>query len=176
MSENETTPEHAPVRGPRTAIFRVVAGILVGAEGLVLIGAAVWLLISLFAAPALSVVSAVALLVLVVICAIGVCAMAVGIFRGQRWARSGGIVVQVLFLAIAGGAATDQFGDVSLGLKIGVPALITFAILIAEVRSVGRADAAEEAAAAAEAAAVAAAAAAVEDARRAKKRGAGPKG
>ena len=112
MSENETTPESAVVRAPRTAIFRVVAGILVGAEGLVLIGASVWLLLSLFASPALSLVSAVALLVLVVICTIGVCAMAVGIFRGQRWARSGGIVVQVLVLAIAGGAAADQFGDV----------------------------------------------------------------
>ena len=89
--------------------------------------------------------SAVGMLVLVVICTIGVCAMAVGIFRGQRWARSGGIVVQVLVLAIAGGAAADQFGDVSLALKIGIPALVTFAILIAEVRSVGRAEAAEEA-------------------------------
>ncbi len=155
MSENETTPESAVVRAPRTAIFRVVAGILVGAEGLVLIGASVWLLLSLFASPALSLVSAVALLVLVVICTIGVCAMAVGIFRGQRWARSGGIVVQVLVLAIAGGAAADQFGDVSLALKIGIPALVTFAILIAEVRSVGRAEAAEEAAAAAAAAAAA---------------------
>lgn len=146
MSENASTLDSSAPRAPRTSVFRVLGGVLVGLEALVVLGAALWLLLSLFAEPAFSLVSAIALFVLVAICAAGVCAMAIGIFRGQRWARSGGIVVQVLIIAIAGGAASDQFGDMSLALKIGIPALVTFFVLIAEVRSLGRADAAARAA------------------------------
>lgn len=149
MPENESTPDAAAERAPRTAVFRLLAGLLVGAEALVVVGLVIWLGVSLFTTPAFSLVSAIALFVLVLIGAVGVCAMAVGIFRGQRWARSGGIVVQILVLAVAFGAATGQFAHPELGLQIGIPALVTFAVLIAEIRSVGRADAAAERAAAA---------------------------
>lgn len=147
MPENETAQDIWASRPPRTAVWRVIAGVLVGAEGLIVAGITVWLVISLFTAPAESLISAAALMVLVAVGAVGVCAMSIGIFREQRWARSGGVVVQILVLAVALGAATDQFANTSLGLAIGLPALVTFVFIIAEVRSVGRADAAVEAAA-----------------------------
>ena len=153
MSENDFMPDAAAARAPRTAVFRLLAGVLVGAEALVVVGLTIWLGISLFTTPAFLLLSAIALFVLVLIGAIGVCAMTVGIFRGQRWARSGGVVVQILVLAVAFGAATDQFAHPELGLQIGIPAIVTLAVLIAEIRSVGRADAAAERAAASRAAA-----------------------
>ena len=146
MQENETTADDAAPKPPRTALFRVLAGVLVGAEGLVVVGAAVWLAVSLFTAPAASLVSAVALLVLVAIGAVGVCAMAIGILRGQRWARSGGIVVQILLLAVAVGAATGQFAHPSVGLALGVPALVTLVLIIAAAWGTDRDARAEDAA------------------------------
>lgn len=151
MPENESTPEAMAERAPRTAVFRLLAGVLVGAEALIVVGLVIWLGISLFTTPAFSLVSGIALFVLVLLAAVGVCAMAVGILRDQRWARSGGVVVQILVLAVAFGAATGQFAHPELGLQIGIPALVTFAVLIAEIRSVGRADAAADRARAARA-------------------------
>ena len=146
MQENETTADAAAPKPPRTALFRVLAGVLVGAEGLVVVGAAAWHAVSLFAGPAVSRVSAVALLVLVAIGAVGVCAMAIGILRGQRWARSGGIVVQILLLAVAVGAATGQFAHPSVGLALGVPALVTLVLIIAAAWGTDRDARAEDAA------------------------------
>ena len=147
MEENAKAADAAAPQPHRTALFRVIAAVLVGLEGLVVAGAAVWLAVSLFTAPAASLVSAVALLVLVVIGAVGVCAMAVGILRGQRWARSGGIVVQILLLAVAVGAATGQFAHPSVGLALGVPALVTLAVIIAAAWGTDRDARAEDAAA-----------------------------
>lgn len=130
MQENEMAADAATPKPRRTALFRVLAAVLVGAEGLVVVGATVWLAVSLFTSPAASLVTAAALLVLVAIGAVGVCAMAIGILRGQRWARSGGIVVQILLLAVAVGAATGQFAHPSVGLALGVPALVTLAAII----------------------------------------------
>ncbi|MBZ4488718.1 histidine kinase [Microbacterium sp. cx-55] len=82
--------------------------------------------------------SAIALLVLTVIGAAAVVAFGVATIRGRSWGRSGGIVTQLLILAVAGGAATGVFAHPLLGLQLAIPAIITLVLLFAAVRQAGR--------------------------------------
>jgi hypothetical protein len=87
--------------------------------------------------------SAIALLVLTVIGAAAVVAFGAATMRGRSWGRSGGIVTQLLILAVAFGAATGVFAHPLVGLQLAIPAIITLVLLFAAVRQAGR-DAAHE--------------------------------
>lgn len=82
--------------------------------------------------------SAIALLVLTVIGAAAVIAFGVATIRGRSWGRSGGIVTQLLVLAVAFGAATGVFAHPLLGLQLAIPAVVALVLLFAAVRRAGR--------------------------------------
>ena len=83
--------------------------------------------------------TAIALLVLTAVGAAIVIAFGVGTIRNRSWGRSGGIVTQLLMLAIAIGAATGVYAHPLLGLQLAIPAIITLVLLFSAVRRAGRA-------------------------------------
>lgn len=78
--------------------------------------------------------SAIALLVLTVIAAVAVFAFAVAVWRGLRWGRSGGVVTQIMILAVALGAATGAFADAGTAALIALPAIAGLLALISASR------------------------------------------
>ena len=123
----------------RTNTFGRVSAVLVGLEGLGLVALAVWQILAVIGGDTGSLASALALIVLTAVGAAAVVAFAVAIWRGQSWGRSGGIVTQLLVLAVALGAATGAFAVPSVALALAVPALIALVLLVLAVRDAGRA-------------------------------------
>jgi hypothetical protein len=91
-------PDAGSARTPRARRL-VAAGI--GAEAIVVIGYALVLAIAILVAKATSAPGAAFLAVLVAGIGVGVAALALGVWRGRRWARAPGLVWQVLQLAVA---------------------------------------------------------------------------
>ncbi|WP_292832294.1 histidine kinase [Microbacterium sp.] len=114
-----------------------LAAVLVGLEGLALAILAGWQVLALAGGDTVSVSSAVALLVLTLVGAAAVIAFAIGIARGQSWGRSGGVVTQLLVLAVAGGALTGADAQPVTAIVLAVPALVTLAMLVAAARRGG---------------------------------------
>ena len=123
----------------RTNVSGVHAALLVALEGLGLVALVAWQIAALAAGDTDSIESALALIVLTFVGAAAVLAFAVAIWRGQSWGRSGGIVTQLLVLAVALGAATGAFAVPSVALALAVPALIALVLLVLAVRDAGRA-------------------------------------
>ncbi|MCT9818714.1 histidine kinase [Microbacterium sp. W1N] len=111
------------------------AAILLGLEGIGLLVLAGWELVALIGGDTVDPTSSLALLVLTVVGAVVVIALAVGVFRGASWGRSGGIVTQLLVLAVALGAATGPEGDAARAALIAAPALVTGVLLLLAARA-----------------------------------------
>lgn len=126
-----TGQDHRPQR--TNGLSRATA-VLVGLEALALLALAGWQVVALTAGDTDSAVSAVALIVLTAVGAVVVAAFAAAIRAGRSWGRSGGIVTQLLVLAVALGAATGQYAHPLIGLALAVPAVVCFALLIALAR------------------------------------------
>ncbi len=124
-----------PIGSPSTTW---AAAILVGIEGLGVAALAGWMTLSLIAGDTAEFGTAVALLLMTAVAAVGVIAFAIAIFRGHGWGRSGAIVVQLLVLAVALGAATGAYAHPLLALALAVPAIITLVVVIAAARAAGR--------------------------------------
>ena len=124
----------------RTNTFGRVSAVLVGLEGLGLVALAVWQILAVIGGDTGSLASALALIVLTAVGATAVVAFAVAIWRGQSWGRSGGIVTQLLILAVALGAATGAFADGTTALALAAPALVVLVLLVLAVREAGRAE------------------------------------
>ncbi len=122
----------------RTGLAEWTAGVLVTIEGAGVVVLAIWQALELLGGNTDSVTSAVALLVLTVIGAAAVLAFGIATLRDRSWGRSGGIVVQLLILAVAGGAATGAYAHPLIGLALAVPALLVLALLIVAVARAGR--------------------------------------
>lgn len=123
----------------RTNVSGRVAAVLVALEGLGLLVLVAWQIIAVIGGDTDSLESAIALIVLTLVGAAAVLAFAVAAWRGQSWGRSGGIVAQLLILAVALGAATGAFAVPSLALALAIPALVVLALLMIAVRDAGRA-------------------------------------
>jgi len=122
----------------RSRLIRASGALLVAIEGLVLVALTIWQFAALVAGDAGAVDSAVALIVLTAVGAVIVIAFAVAILRGRSWARSGGIVTQVLILAVALGAATGAYAHPLIGIVIAIPAIVTLVLLAIAARDAGR--------------------------------------
>jgi hypothetical protein len=118
----------------RTNAAAGAAAVLVGVEGLGLLVLGARQLAALLAGDLTSAPTAVALLVLTAAGAAAVLAFAVGIARGRSWARSGGIVTQVLILSVALGAVTGVYGSPLTALSLAVPAVAALALIVVTAR------------------------------------------
>lgn len=119
------------------APFDPVAGLAAGILVLEAIGIAVlvfWQVQAITSGDVAELPSALALLVCTIIAAIAVGAFAVAVWRGSSWGRSGGIVTQLLVLAVAGGALTGIYAEPIVALGLAVPALLALIALIATAR------------------------------------------
>lgn len=82
-------------------------------------------------------VSGIALIVLTVMGAAAVGAFAAATWRGASWGRSGGIVTQLMILAIALGAVSGAYAQPLTGFLLAVPAIAGFVVLLLAVRQAG---------------------------------------
>ncbi|WP_228484521.1 histidine kinase [Microbacterium cremeum] len=111
-----------------------LAAVLVALEGLGLVALVAWQITALVTGDTGSLESALALLVLTLVGAAAVLAFAVAVWLGQSWGRSGGIVTQLLVLAVALGAATGAFAVPSVAIGLAVPALVALVLLVLAAR------------------------------------------
>ncbi|QEW00569.1 histidine kinase [Microbacterium caowuchunii] len=124
----------------RHDLLSTIAGGFLVLEGIGIAVLAVMQAGAIFGGDTAVIDTALALLVLTVICAAAVVAFGVAVMRGRSWGRSGGIVTQLLILAIALGAATGAYAHPLLGLELAVPAIITFVLLVAAARKSAKAE------------------------------------
>jgi len=128
------------VRTPATRI----ASALLALEALVLVLLTGWQIVEMIAGEATSVTTSIALIVLTVIAAVGVAAFAFAVWTGRSWGRSGGIVAQVLIVAIAIGSVQGGAGHWGIALALAVPAVVTFVALIGSARGAAPRQASED--------------------------------
>lgn len=122
----------------RTHAAGRIAAVLLFVEGLAVAALAIWQVWALVAGDTESIEGAIALVVLTAIGAVAVIAFAVAAWRDLSWGRSGGIVTQLLILAVALGAVTGAYADVNAGLMLALPAVVTLVLLVLAVRAAGR--------------------------------------
>lgn len=122
----------------RTDVNGRLASIIVALEGAAIAGLVIWQIAALISGDTVSVESALALIVLTAVGAVVVLAFAVAIWRRQSWGRSGGIVTQLLILAVALGAVTGAYGHPLTGAALAAPALVALVLLILAVRRAGQ--------------------------------------
>jgi hypothetical protein len=122
----------------KTGMAEWLAGVLVTLEGAGIAALAVWQGIELAGGNTDTVTSAVALLVLTVLGAAAVVAFGVATLRDRSWGRSGGIVTQLLILAVAGGAATGSYAHPLVGAVVAAPAIATLVLLVVAVARAGK--------------------------------------
>lgn len=118
-----------------TTIGLLRAGALVLAlEAIGIAALAAWQVVAWAGGDVGSPVSAAALLVMTVLAAVAVGAFAVATARGQSWGRSGGIVAQLLILAVALGALTGAYAHPLIALGLAAPAVLCVILLIGGAR------------------------------------------
>lgn len=110
---------------------------LLAAEAVGVLALVAWEGFALAGGNTSSVTSSVALLVLTIVGAAGLGAFAAAVAHGDGWGRSGGIVAQLLVLAVAGGAITGAYADPAVALGLAAPAVVTLVLLIVGVRRSG---------------------------------------
>lgn len=122
----------------RTTVVERTAATLLAAEGIGLLVLLGWQIVAIVTGDTESVASAVALVVLTALGAAAVLGFAVATWVGQSWGRSGGIVTQLLVLAVALGAATGDYGHPAIAVGLAIPAIVVGLCLIAAARAAGR--------------------------------------
>ncbi|CAN7367477.1 MULTISPECIES: hypothetical protein [Microbacterium] len=128
------------MRAPGIAL---AAAAVLALEAVALLVFAVIELAGLGAGDAASLPTALALIVLTLIGAAALVAFAVGTRVGKSWARSGGVVFQVLAVALALASLTLQPIAWTFTLGVGLPGLVGFVLLISSARLEGPQRAAE---------------------------------
>lgn len=118
----------------RSPAFARAAAAVLALEGAVLVVFAIIEMFGLGAGSAASLPTAIALVVLTLIGAAALFAFAAGTHRGRGWARSGGVVLQVLAVALALAATGVQPVPWLFVVGVGLPGLVGFVLLIAASR------------------------------------------
>jgi hypothetical protein len=90
------------------------------------------LLVELLVAPATSVASGIALVVLAAIAALWLGSLLVGLWRSRPWVRSGIVVWQVLQGALAIGAFQGVFRVPAVGWALLLPALVAITLVLSK--------------------------------------------
>lgn len=111
------------------------AAVVLAAEGTALGAIAIIELFGLGAGNAAVLPTAIALIVLTIVGAAALFIFAVGTRRGHAWARSGGVLLQVLAVVLALNSLTVQPVPWMFVLAVGLPSLLGFGLLIASART-----------------------------------------
>ncbi|WP_261164725.1 histidine kinase [Microbacterium sp. Marseille-Q6965] len=117
-----TTPSPAPLPAR-------LAAALLALEALALLVLAGWQVVAMLGGDTTSLPTALALLVFTLVGAAGVGAFAYAVVTDRSWGRSGGIVTQLLVLAVALGALTGQYGHPLVALGLAVPAVVGLVLI-----------------------------------------------
>lgn len=119
----------------RDIIAHRIAGFLLALEGIGLLVLVGWQVVALVDGDTGILTTALALLVLTIAGAAIVLAFAGATWRRISWGRSGGIVTQLLILAVALGAATGAYAQPFSALLLAVPAVVVLGTLIWATRT-----------------------------------------
>ncbi|MBO3662073.1 histidine kinase [Microbacterium stercoris] len=114
------------------------AAILLAVEAVGIVALAGWQAVALAGADTIDPVSSIALIVLTVIGAAAVGAFAAATWAGRSWGRSGGVVTQLLVLAVALGAVTGAFPHPEIALALTVPAALGLILIFLAARAAHR--------------------------------------
>lgn len=120
-----------------TTLPERLAAVLLGLEGAVLLVVAGGEIVALVAGDSADLGSSIALIVLTFVGALAVLAFAVATLRGQSWGRSGGVVTQLLMLAVALGAVTGPAPAWGFAFAVAAPAIIGLVLLVMAARRAG---------------------------------------
>ncbi|MFM6971814.1 MAG: hypothetical protein ACKOWH_04420 [Rhodoluna sp.] len=107
----------------------ILVAALVGFEGLFVIVLAGILAAEIFAGESRSLATMIALVVLTALAGIWVVYIALRIFQGKRWARSGALYWQLVQLSVAIGSFTGQFASQAIGWSLIVPSVIVLVLI-----------------------------------------------
>ncbi|MDJ1112975.1 histidine kinase [Microbacterium dauci] len=121
----------------RTTAIERVAAVFLALEAIGVVALTAWELVALLRGDTAAVSSSIALLVLTLVVAAALAAFAVAVWRGGSWGRSGGIVAQLLILAIAGGTLTGPDAAPATAAAIAAPGVLGFVLLVAASRAAG---------------------------------------
>ena len=122
------SPRQLPDTSRTPVLVRVLAAVL-AVETLALIGTTIFLIFEVLVAPADSVASAVALVVVVAIAAVWLGFIVVNTLRGNAWTRGATIVVQVLFGAVAIGSFQGIGPRPDIGWLLLIPVIIVLLLM-----------------------------------------------
>jgi len=132
VNEHANPLDDAPGQLPdisRTPVLvRVLAAVL-GLETLALVATTIFLIFEVLVAPADSVASAIALVVVVAIAAIWLGFIVVNTVRGNAWTRGATIVVQVLFGALAIGSFQGIGPRPDIGWLLLIPVIVVLVLM-----------------------------------------------
>ena len=113
---------------------RLLAAAVLIAEALGVTALVIWQIAALVEGDTSLLTTALALIVLTVIAAAALLAFGVATDRGMSWGRSGGIVAQVLILAVALGALTGIGADPLVAGAIAAPGGVGLVLLLLAVK------------------------------------------
>ncbi|WP_203137837.1 histidine kinase [Microbacterium sp. JZ31] len=119
-----------------------IAAVLLALEAVGILALAAWQVVALAGADTTDPVSAIALIVLTLLGAVAVAAFAAATWRGRSWGRSGGVVTQLLIVAVAVGALSGEFPHVGVAVALGLPAVAGLVLLFLAAREAHAQDAA----------------------------------
>lgn len=119
---------------------RLAAAIL-ALEALALLALAGWQIVAMAGGDTAELPTAIALFVFTIVAAVGVGAFAVAVLTDRSWGRSGGIVTQLLLLAVALGALTGQYAHPLVALALAVPGAIGLILLMRAAKAAHQASA-----------------------------------
>ncbi|MGM7678147.1 hypothetical protein [Microbacterium sp. A94] len=119
------------MRAPRLAM---AAAAVLALEGAAVTVFAIIELFQLGAGEAASLITAIALIVLTLIGAAALFAFAWGTRVGHMWARSGGVVLQLLAIALVLATLTVPPIAWTFVLGVGIPSVVCFVLLLASTR------------------------------------------
>ncbi|MBV0894368.1 histidine kinase [Microbacterium sp. NC79] len=130
----------------KSRIAARIAATIMALEALVMMGLAILQVVELVKGNTASLTSAIALIVLTLIIGAGMAAFAWGLRTDQTWARSGGIVTQLMALAVALGAVTGQYAHPAIAAMIAAPAIVALIAIFKASQQTAAADRARHAA------------------------------
>lgn len=121
----------------RASKLTVAASTLLALEGAALLVVALVEVFGLSAGDAVLLPSALALIALTVIGGAGLIGLGVAVFRGRSWGRSGGMVLQIIAVAMAMSALGVRPFPVLFFLALAIPGAVGAVLLFLVSRSEG---------------------------------------